>query len=105
MNVRALMPLFSLALMGCTTITWTRPGALPDEPPIFEYRSGKDVAAEGFLVEIAYFPDGQVQMIHVEIGRASGEASPVVQAGGAAAGEIVEHAVTGAIKGVKGGVP
>ena len=90
---------FSLACLtasGCTQIRWYSPEAGPDSKPIFSYTSGKDIAADGFLVQIDY--DGEnVKSIHVEIGHASGAASPVWDQ----ANEMVESAVKGVVEGLK----
>lgn len=95
-----------LLLAGCTTIRWHDPRN-PDGPPIFEYRSGKDIAADGFLVEISYYEDGSVQMIHVEIGHASGAASPVWDSAGDFTEKLTTGIAQGVVEGLKasGGVP
>jgi hypothetical protein len=82
-------------LAGCTTIRWNDPQN-PDQP-IFEYSSGKDIAATGILVEVDYYEDGSVKNIHVELGDATGNASKVVEQYNG----IVEAAVKGAIEGLK----
>jgi len=91
-----------LLLCGCTTIRWND-RANPDGPPVFEYKSGKDVSAEGLLVEVTYHDGGGLASVHVEFGRASGNASDVIEQ----YNEIVESAVRGAVAGLKigAGIP
>jgi len=91
-----------LLFTGCTTIRWHDP-ANPDGPPVFEYKSGKDVSAEGLLVEVTYHDNGTLASVHVEFGHVSGTASDVI----AEYNSIVEAATRGAVAGLKigAGIP
>ena len=88
-RVQPLLFIAALLLTGCTTITWSDPSN-PDAP-VFEYSSGKDIVASGFLVVISYHEDGTPAEIHVEIGSVDGSTSSVLNG-------AIESAVKAAVE-------